>query len=178
MAIIKVDINNVDNAVKKLNQYNLKLDNAIKDALVEINGKVQDKLLENMILYGIDSLKVLAATSVSIVGNKLSIVIGSDYASFMEYGTGIVGQNSPHPNAAKVGWIYDVNDHGYSGWWYPTTEEALSRYPNSPKRVIGGQVYGFTRGQESKPFVYKTWLYATRIIHPIINKHIRRIEVD
>lgn len=178
MANIKVDINNVDNAVKKLNQYSLKLDNAINDALVEINGKVQDKLLENMILYDIDSMKILAATSVSIVGNKLSIVIGSDYASFVEYGTGIVGQNSPHPKALKIGWIYDVNGHGYSGWWYPTTEEALSKYPNSPKRVIGGQVYGFTRGQESKPFVYKTWLYATRIVRPIIHKHIRRIKVD
>lgn len=178
MAMIKVDISNVDSAIKKINKYSLNVETAINNALAEINGKVQDKLLENMILYGIDSMNILASTNVSIVGTRLSIVIGSDYASFIEYGTGVVGQNSPHPNASKVGWIYDVNGHGYSGWWYPTTEEALSKYPNSPRRIIDGQLYGFTRGQESKPFVYKTWLYATRIIHPIINKHLRRVKVD
>ena len=41
--------------------------------------------------------------------------------TYREFGTGIVGSNNPHvaEYLAKVGWKYDVNEHGEKGWIYP-----------------------------------------------------------
>ena len=41
--------------------------------------------------------------------------------TYAEFGTGIVGSNSPHVDEmlAESGWIYDVNEHGEKGWVYP-----------------------------------------------------------
>lgn len=37
---------------------------------------------------------------------------------YLEFGTGIVGANKPHPEASKYGWKYDINKHGDSGWTF------------------------------------------------------------
>ncbi len=34
------------------------------------------------------------------------------YAVYVEFGTGVKGKGSPHPDVAILGWKYDVNNHG------------------------------------------------------------------
>ena len=53
--------------------------------------------------------------------------------TYHEYGTGIVGSQSPHvaEALASIGWKYDVNQHGEKGWFYPT----------------GDGTFGWTKGQ-------------------------------
>lgn len=63
------------------------------------------------------------------------------YAAFVEFGTGIKGQNSPHPIAAEHGWSYDVNDHGEEGWWYMNDTDGKMHW---------------TKGMESRPFMHET----------------------
>lgn len=63
-------------------------------------------------------------------------VNGVDYAAYVEYGTGIVGAKSPHPEP----WAYDVNRHDDEGWFFPGRD---------------GIVY-HTLGQPAHPFMYYT----------------------
>lgn len=67
------------------------------------------------------------------------------YAIYVEYGTGIVGAGDPHPEAAEVGWAYDVNQHGIKGWVYKSDKDGK---------------YHWTQGYFSRPFMYNTlrWL--------------------
>ena len=65
---------------------------------------------------------------------------GAWYALYVEYGTGIVGQNSPHPDG---GWAYDVKGHGNLGWNY------FDRW-DKPHH---------TTGMPSRPFMYDTRKY-------------------
>lgn len=37
---------------------------------------------------------------------------------YLEFGTGIVGAKNPHDEATKIGWEYDMNDHGEKGWTF------------------------------------------------------------
>lgn len=69
------------------------------------------------------------------------------YALFVEYGTGIVGENSQHPEAGEIEWEYDVHNHGESGWWYFTDTD-------------GNKRFRWTKGQPSRPYMYETlrWL--------------------
>lgn len=75
--------------------------------------------------------------------NTGRIRIGSDYAIFVEYGTGIVGAQNPHPQPAS-GWSYDVNEHGEKGWKYFDKKQNRWRW---------------TKGEPAHAFVYRTREY-------------------
>ena len=67
------------------------------------------------------------------------IKAGAYYAAYVEFGTGVVGSQSPHPN--PQGWQYDVNGHGDEGWVYYDDD--------------GGK-FRWTKGFKSRPFMYNT----------------------
>lgn len=79
------------------------------------------------------------------------VKVASDHVAFVEFGTGVVGQNSPHKNGeylAKVAWSYAsgakifTTKNGRVGWIYPTDD--------------GG--FRFTEGMKARPFMYETAL--------------------
>lgn len=72
-------------------------------------------------------------------GAKWIIYTNCPWAKFVEFGTGIVGEHSPHPNTSIVGWKYDVNEHGEKGWFYFRDGE-----------------WHWTKGMPSRPFMYET----------------------
>lgn len=151
---------------------------AIKNGIEELAERLVDKVRENLSAYGLGDSKLITNIDVEILDSGISISIGSDYAIFVEYGTGIVGSQNPHPKLDTIGWIYDVNQHGEKGWYYPTIESD----PNPYKIMINGQLYAWTKGMPSRPFMYETWLWGTRSANNIINKHInkelRKLESD
>lgn len=71
-----------------------------------------------------------------------------DYAKFVEYGTGIVGQANPHVDPPVSGWTYDINEHGESGWVY--FDKRLGDFRR-------------TKGIEQRPFMYETSKELKRI---------------
>lgn len=61
-----------------------------------------------------------------------------DHAAFFEFGTGVRGQRQSYPyRFPDVGWAYDVNSHGDSGWFYIGDDGARH----------------WTRGMPSRPFM-------------------------
>ena len=78
------------------------------------------------------------------------VIAGAPHAFYVEYGTGIIGQYSPHPWAGDENWTYDVNGHGMGGWYYlKGTDETFSAI---------GETW-WTRGQPAKPFMYNTFVW-------------------
>lgn len=74
--------------------------------------------------------------------NTGKILVGSDYAIFVEYGTGIRGRDSRHPEPAP-GWVYDHNDHGVKGWSFKDRDGS----------------WHTTQGQPASAFMYRTLEY-------------------
>lgn len=72
------------------------------------------------------------------------------YAVFVEYGTGIVGADNPHPE--PNGWEYDVHNHGVEGWWYPSRNGTWVPKQGS----YAGQPLAWTNGMAARPFMYNT----------------------
>ena len=72
------------------------------------------------------------------------VCAGAPYAIYVEYGTGIVGSDKRHPEAAGK-YDYDVNHHGNKGWVYKSDKDGH---------------YYWTRGYIPRPFMYNTlkWL--------------------
>lgn len=83
--------------------------------------------------------------------NNVGIIYaGAWYAVYVEFGTGIVGKRSPHPN--HTGWDYDSKNHGDSGWWY------FNHRDNQ---------WHWTAGYKSRPFMYNTLVELERISYLI-----------
>lgn len=85
--------------------------------------------------------------AVITAGEGLQTKYGS-YAMFVEYGTGIVGDENPNPQAAEVGYQYDVHGHGHHGWWYPA--------PWGTMQADDGTMLAWTKGMPPRPFMQHT----------------------
>lgn len=87
------------------------------------------------------------------------VIAGAAHAFYVEYGTGVVGANSPHPEAAEAGWEYAIGPtihqtkDGRIGWFYDASTDG-------DYVVSGSGQWRFTEGQPSRPFMYNTlvWL--------------------
>ena len=82
-----------------------------------------------------------------------------EYAAYVEFGTGIVGAEEPHPDAKNQGWDYDRNHHGNAGWYYPS--ENGKWIPKEGK--YKGKRMAWTKGQPARPFMYSTMLELEEI---------------
>lgn len=113
-----------------------------------------NKLLETLAERGEEIAKVrVRALGASYTGELASSITGffdkesrcgiiragAWYAVFVEYGTGVVGAGSPHPN--PEGWGYDVNGHGEDGWVYFNERDGK---------------WHRTAGMAARPFMYNT----------------------
>lgn len=68
------------------------------------------------------------------------------YALYVEYGTGIVGSNNPHPEGN--------GNYKTEGWWYPTT----ANDPNPRKKQLeNGDWIVYTEGQKAHKFMYNAF---------------------
>jgi hypothetical protein len=95
---------------------------------------------------------------------SITITLNAPYAKFVEFGTGVIGQNNPHKEADNVGWDYDINDHGEKGWVY---------YNKKTGRFF------WTKGEEPSAFLYKTFLMLESMIgSTVTNKKWYGLEFD
>ena len=80
-------------------------------------------------------------------GSQWFIYTDCDYAKFIEFGTGVVGENSPYPTDIPMEWNYASGTHIF------TTKDGRVGW-----RYFKDGSWHFTEGQPSKPFLYETAL--------------------
>jgi len=165
--VLDLDINRIQDGIYHYERYIDAVIRGIEKGEKELADRLEDKLIDNLILYGLLDTSIVNDIRVKVAGNGISLSVGSKFALYVEYGTGIVGANNSHPS--PKGWVYDVNSHGEQGWMYPTNESD----PNPTKKMHDGQWYAWTKGQKSKPFMYNTWLWGRRSATQIIRKNMR-----
>lgn len=133
----------------------------------DIEKKIE-MLLRELVTYGVTVCRAEALDlSINNTGRLVSSITGEtngskgyvrvncEYAVYVEFGTGVVGEKNPHPNYGgyTLGYNYDHNGHGELGWWYPTDESDPNPYKS---RAEDGTLYAWTRGIPSRPFMYNT----------------------
>lgn len=170
--VFNVGLTNLRDIDKALNQYGYDAEQAIEDGFREFSDRFTMKLYENASKYRVPT-EVIEDIDIIVDALRLSIVISGEELLYFEYGTGIVGSQNPHPKTA--GWIYDINDHGDSGWIYVPTESYHYEYATEIINGRNGITLARTSGMESKPFLYDTWLWGKRSVVNIIRKHINRL---
>ena len=147
-----LDPKSVDKAIKELNAYKKEVETktiALAQRLTDLGADIVRMKIVSMGAY--DSGELLSGVDgyFSPSLNAGFIRVTSDHVAFVEFGTGVVGQQNPHQNGeylSKASWAYAsgskifTTQDGRVGWIYPTDD--------------GG--FRFTEGMVSRPFMYET----------------------
>jgi hypothetical protein len=154
---ITVDLNkenSIKNAIKELKQYKRDVENKTRllvQRLTDEGASIARVKIVNMGAYYSGELLSGVNGYYSPSLNAGFVKVASDHVAFVEFGTGVIGKNSPHKNGeylSKAAWSYAsgtkifTTKDGRVGWIYPTDD--------------GG--FRFTEGMESRPFMYETAL--------------------
>lgn len=152
---LSLDGYSVDSAIKALTQYEKKVRGLEKDltrSLTEQGVSIAQQNASYMDIY--DSGELVNGIDSQYEGDKGCIVSTAKHSAFCEFGTGVVGAGSPHPDPVP-GWQYDVNEHGEAGWWY-YNDEGERRW---------------TKGMPSRPYMHDT----AKMIEGIVEKTAKEI---
>lgn len=168
MTSIKTDmsVRGLERAIEELLYYKNKVRLSEEQSVLKLitEGEVLAKENAKSLINGEGLEEAISQTTSFVSGNSGKIANTSPKATYAEFGTGIVGKSSPHPN--NLGWVYDVNKHGEKGWWFPTNNPSLIS-----KTGKNGSSWGWTKGNESQPFMWET-AKQLRAIAPSIVKNI------
>lgn len=158
---IKVDLNKkggLESAIKELNAYKKRIQektSLLVQKLTDYGAEIVRIKIVNMGAYYSGELLSGVSGYYSPTLNVGFVKVASDHVAFVEFGTGVKGQNSPHKNGeylSLAAWNYAsgakifTTQDGRVGWIYPTDD--------------GG--FRFTEGMESRPFMYETALELQR----------------
>lgn len=158
---IKITLNpkSVSDAIKEITEYR---DNLVRSKeeitreLTEAGVEIAKSIASEMNAY--DSGVLVNGIHAEYRDGKGYVVSSAPYSAFVEFGTGIVGEMSPHPDAAAWGWTYDVNQHGDLGWWF---------------RDSDGE-WHWTAGMISRPFMYETARELNDMAGPVAKELLSR----
>ena len=163
---IKIDLNekgSLGKALRKLRAYKRRVEqktSLLVQKLTDYGAEVVRIKIVNMGAYYSGELLSGVSGYYSPSLNAGFVKVASDHVAFVEFGTGVKGQNSPHKNGeylSKASWEYAsgtkifTTKDGRVGWIYPTDD--------------GG--FRFTEGMKSRPFMYETALELQRDLHKI-----------
>ena len=163
---IKIDLNKkggLENGIKELEAYKKRIQektSLLVQKLTDYGAEIVRIKIVNMGAYYSGELLSGVSGYYSPSLNAGWVKVTSDHVAFVEFGTGVVGQNSPHKNGeylSKAAWSYATGakifttQDGRVGWIYPTDD--------------GG--FRFTEGMQSRPFMYETALELHRDLEKI-----------
>ena len=136
-----LDEKSIDRAIKELQAYKKEFErkcNLLVKTLTE-NG-VEIAKMKVKELGAIDTGELHNSIEGFFPSSNVGIIrAGATYAVYVEFGTGVVGKGSPHPD--PQGYQYDKNNHGDIGWLYYDERKGI---------------YRWTKGFRSRPFMYNT----------------------
>lgn len=142
--VIKMGLNtrDINRAIKEVRRYKQEVIDKTKALVEALTDRGVEVARVQLVQMGAEYTGQLSSSMVGYFSPSTGVGIiraGAWYAVFVEFGTGVVGAGSPHPD--PTGWQYDVNGHGDKGWVYFNEND---------------QKWHWTKGMESRPFMYNT----------------------
>lgn len=149
---VKLDPESVAAAIEELQQYQKEVERKARQLVQRLTDfGVEMARVKIVSLDAIDTGELLSGVGgyYSPILNAGFVKVTSSHAAFVEFGTGVIGQQNPHKNGeylAKASWEYATGQkifttkNGKVGWIYPTDDGT----------------FRFTEGMKSRPFLYET----------------------
>jgi hypothetical protein len=149
----------IDALIKDLKKYQQDLDNS----LISINQAIADKVYELVMSKVPRGTSGDLARSIEkeVTKEFARVYTTNEHALYAEFGTGIVGAKSPHPEAEAQGWLYDINSHGEEGWFY---NKGTRENPD---------IY-WTKGYAGKKYMYYAYIEIQKKLEQITTEVLKQ----
>jgi hypothetical protein len=149
---VKLTPKSIDDAIKELNEYKRDLELRAQELVKKLTDYGANIARAKLVSYEAYNFGDLFNSIDGIATGDYGVIkVDSDYAVFVEFGTGPVGKAKSHPSGKgkyrDTGW-YTKADGKPMDVWYGWT----------PIVTDEGDVIYYTDGQTSKPFMYETAL--------------------
>lgn len=120
-------ITELENILKDLQKQ---IDNAPKQIVETMCNYTAEQMQSNLSSVTDEDGNRYGTVETKVKGRKQQAYGTTSYgglgAMFLEFGTGMIGKGSPHPNASEVGWEYYIDSPykyttkhtGEMGWWH------------------------------------------------------------
>lgn len=162
---ISLSTDSIDQAIRELTDYKKSLrenTELIVQQLVDMGTEVCRVKVIEMDIPDTGHLLSKVDGYYSPTLNAGVIYCDCDYAVFVEFGTGVKGQASPHIGQAMAqtgyqymgGTTYVTTKDGKVGWYYPADDGT----------------WKFTQGMPSRPFMYETALELRQRMDEVIKE--------
>lgn len=162
---IKIELgnkNSIQKAIKEIERYKKTLKSKVETFLLRV-GELGVNIANTYIsAYSIPSEVIgqikIQKGDIVVSGGTIQIIITNDEALFWEYGTGLTGEENPHPNTD--GWKYNYKDRELKTikelgqeflWVYSKNQGGLTQWAFEYNGAY------FTKGMPSQPFMYQTY---------------------
>ena len=159
---MNLSVSSIQNAIKEIRQYQADLDRKCEELAHRLasEGVIIAKM-EIMSFPAVCTGELLESISdkpgaVITNGSQWVVYTGCPWAKYVEFGTGTVGKNNPHPEPGLANWKYDINNHGEAGWFYFKDGE-----------------WHWTKGMPSRPFMYETRMELATKVAKIVREVFR-----
>lgn len=147
---LTLDEKSIAEAIKALTAYRDKIEDMPQELIFRMTEQGVSFAQQNASYMDIyDSGELVNNIDSKYENEKGYVYSGAKHSAFCEFGTGVVGLGSQHPNPPD-GWTYDSNEHGEDGWWY---------YNKDGERR-------WTKGMPSRPYMYDTSRMLRRMTVP------------
>ena len=160
MAYVEFDMNHILKGVKELNALEEDVAKANQKAMIELYYATDGHISELASGYGLDTSSLWETREINFnqeIG-KFEFAFTAPHAEFVEYGTGIIGENDPYPDE-DIDWEYNVGDHiRPDGSWVYKDKNGK---------------FGITSGQPSRPIMYLTAQWAKTQVTRTFRKYLR-----
>ena len=153
---IKLDPNSISQAIREIEAYKQELTRRCQQMVESLTREGAEIARLKVVEMGANYTGELVSSIEGYFSPSAGAGIiraGAWYAVFVEYGTGVVGAQSPHPD--PQGWSYDINGHGEDGWVYFNDRD---------------QRWHRTSGFQSRPFMYETGKELERVCHRLVQE--------
>ena len=173
--LLRVNTSELDYLISELSNYNPLEDDRVIKALCQRGVELLKDEAANASYKFSPGDDIVSGMEFEIESNNRGVVYNRNpKMAFIEFGTGVVGRNSnQNPLAESIGWVYDQNNHGEAGWWYPVKGKPPDGQPSWYK---DGQWYAWTRGQEAKNIFYNALVRLQQEIPDIVRKALNTVE--
>ena len=121
---IGLGVKEINGLIRELERYNRKLDKAANRIVRELALEAKNDMTVALASIVDKDGNVRASVRGKSYENPATISLTGDQAAYLEFGTGVIGRNSPHELAGQVGWEYCVGPkirtfkNGRIGWLY------------------------------------------------------------
>ena len=148
---VRLSVKSIDGLLSQIDSYEKKVEKAGSELTIRLTEQGVSIAQQNAAYMNVyDSGELVNKIDSQYEGDKGKVVSGAAHSAFCEFGTGVVGKGSQHPEPMP-GWTYDVNEHGEEGWWY-YDDQGNKRW---------------TKGMPSRPYMYDTARMLRNMVEPM-----------